>query len=89
MRDDLEFARELGHSVPALEDRPRIPPHLAIVTRAAADLAGDQTLAGFPFVAVAAWCDRVGGVDPFWLADRLRAHVTAAARTDAPGAAHE
>lgn len=42
------------------------------MARAVRDLAGDQQLSGFPFVAVAKWCELVGGVDPFWLIDRLR-----------------
>lgn len=37
------------------------------------DLAGDAGLGGIPFSAVAIWSERVGGVDPFWLIDRIRA----------------
>lgn len=78
----------MGHRVEALESRPSLPPHLAIVARAVQDLAGDQQISGTPFVAVAKWCELVGEVDPFWLIDRLRVFEREA-RKSAGGAAGE
>lgn len=61
-----------GFPVAALDERPRLPQSLEYVAAAARDLAGDRTPAGFPFLAVCAWADRVGA-DPFALAAQLRA----------------
>lgn len=65
-------AQSQGRRVETLESRPVLPASVAHVAAAARDLAADRTPAGFPFVAVCEWADRVG-CDPFELADLLRA----------------
>lgn len=78
--EHLLEAQARGHRVASLEERPSLPADARCALQAARDLAADRTPAGFPFVAVAAWA-RATGIDPFWLADALRAIDEATAST--------
>lgn len=72
-------AQKKGRRVRTLEERPTLPPHLAIVAQARTDLGAEADLAN-----VAAWFEAAGMApgprDFFWLLDRLRAVEDAHAR---------